>query len=234
MKLRAVESAGGAPIQLLFTIMFSQKTIRSISAIMAMVMAAGCAATPDGRKTQAQGTAIGAVGGALLGGLIGYATGGRDGLARGAIIGAAAGGAAGFAYGTHVARMKAKYASAEAWLDACIAQAHRVNSGAYAYSRSLESRIARLESRQRAARVSRNKSEIRSIKREAASLRTEAGTQNTKVTQELAAQQNAVSEGRGARNYGGLQREVSSLQETHGTLGKQINRLAGIENQSDL
>ncbi len=214
--------------------MLSQKIIRSVSAAMVLVMGAGCAATPDGRKTQAQGTAIGAVLGAVVGGAVGYAAGGRSGLARGAAIGAGAGGIAGFAYGTHVARKKAAYASREAWLDACIASAHRVNSNAYAYSRSLEGRIARLESRARAARTTRNKSESRAIKREIATIKVEAKQKTVVVQKEIGDQQTAVSEGRGARNYGGLQREVNSLQETKGTLGKQVNRLAGLENQLDV
>lgn len=201
---------------------------------MLLVMGAGCATTPDGRKTQAQGTAIGAVLGAVVGGAVGAATGGRGGLARGALIGAAAGGVAGFAYGTHVAKRKAEYASREAWLDACIASAHRVNSNAYAYSRSLESRIARLESRTRAARAAHNKSEARAIKSEIASIKVEAKQKTVVVAKELNDQQQAVSEGRGARNYGGLKSEVNSLQETKGTLGRQVNRLAGLENQLDV
>ena len=200
---------------------------------MALVIG-GCATTPDGRKTQAQGTAIGAVLGAVVGGAVGYAAGGRNGLARGAAIGAGAGAVAGFAYGTHVAKRMAEYSSREAWLDACIASAHRVNSNAYAYSRSLESRIARLESRSRAARVSHNQSEARSIKHEVASLKVEARQKTGVVEKELGDQQQAVSEGRGARNYGGLKKEVSSLQETKGTLGRQVNRLAGLENQLDV
>lgn len=201
---------------------------------MVLVMGAGCATTADGRKTQAQGTAIGAVLGAVVGGAVGYAAGGRSGLARGAAIGAGAGAIGGFAYGTHVARKKAAYASREAWLDACIASAHRVNSNAYAYSRSLESRIARLESRARAARTARNKSEARAIKREIATIKVEANQKTAVVQKEISDQQTAVKEGSGAKNYGGLKSEVNSLQETKGTLGRQVNRLAGLENQLDV
>ncbi|MGB8166119.1 MAG: hypothetical protein WCF18_01420, partial [Chthoniobacteraceae bacterium] len=105
---------------------------------------------------------------------------------------------------------------------------------AYAYSRSLESRIARLESRARAARTSRNKTEARAIKSEIASLKVEAKQKTVVVDKELGDQQQAISEGRGAKNYGGLKSEVNSLQETKGTLGRQVNRLAGLENQLDV
>jgi len=214
--------------------MLSPNIVRSVSAALVLVFGAACATTPDGRLAQAQGTGIGLVAGALLGGAIGYAAGGQNGLVRGAAIGGGLGAAGGFAYGTHVAHMKAKYASREAWLDACIASAHRVNSNAYAYSRSLEGRIARLEARTRAARKSRNKAEARAIRSEAASLQVEAKQKEVVVRKELSDQQQAVSEGRGARNYGGLKTEVNSLQETKGTLGRQVNRLAGLENQLDV
>lgn len=214
--------------------MLSQKLVRSVSAALLLVMGSGCATTADGRKTQAQGTAIGAVLGAVVGGAVGYAAGGRDGLGRGAAIGAGAGAVAGFAYGTHVAKRKAEYASREAWLDACIASAHRVNSNAYTYSRSLETRIARLESRARAARTSRNKAEARAIKSEIASIKAETKQKTVVVDKELGDQQQAMSEGRGANNYGELRSEVNTLQETKGKMGRQINRLAGLENQLDV
>jgi predicted nucleic acid-binding Zn-ribbon protein len=214
--------------------MLSQKIVRPVAVVLVSSMLAACAATPDGRLAQAQGTGIGMVVGAVAGGALGYAVGGRQGLVTGAAIGGGTGAAMGFAYGTHVAHLKAKYASREAWLDACIVQAHQVNANAYNYSRSLESRIARLEARSRAARVAHNKSEARSIKQEVAALKVEAKSKTGVVQKEISDQQTAVSEGRGARNYNGLKSEVNSLQETKGTLGRQINRLAGLENQLDV
>ncbi|HYR59622.1 MAG TPA: hypothetical protein VEO95_13370, partial [Chthoniobacteraceae bacterium] len=184
----------------------------------------------------AQGTVLGALAGAVVGGAIGYAAGGRSGLARGAAIGAGAGAVSGFAYGTHVARMKAKYASAESWLDACIVQARKVNGNAYAYSRSLEGRVARLESRKRAARMAHNKTEARAIAQEATVLKKEASTKVVVVDKEIAEQHRAVSDSdsQRAKNYGGLKTEVNSLEQTKGTLGRQISRLAGLENQIDV
>lgn len=228
--------AHGIPQRFIFTPdpMFSQKLLRFVSALTALAFMTGCAGMSDRQKTVAQGTGIGAVLGAVVGGAIGYAAGGESGLARGAVIGAGVGAYAGHKYGTHVANLKARYASREAWLDACIASAHRVNANAYAYSRNLDSRIARLESRSRTARATRNKSEMRRIRTEVAQLKTQAKGQNAAVQQELGAQRTAVNEGRGAKNYGGLQSEVKSLEQTQGTLGKQINRLAGIENQTDV
>lgn len=216
--------------------MMNQKFLSVISAIMFMVMLSGCAATADGRKTQAQGTAIGAGLGAVAGALIGYAAGGRQGLVTGAAIGAGTGAVAGFAYGTHVAKMKAKYASREAWLDACIASARKVNSNAYSYSRSLESRIAKLESRTRAAKSSGNKSQAKALKREIAQVKAEARVKEDEVSKELTSQSNVSSDGdaKSASNYGSYKSEVNNLQQTKGTLGRQVNRLAGLENQLDV
>ncbi len=216
--------------------MFSQNLIRSVAALMLLVWVSGCETTAEGRKTQAQGTALGAVMGAVVGGAIGYAAGGRSGLVRGAAIGAGTGAVAGFAYGTHVARLKAKYASTEAWLDACISQARKVNGNAYSYSHSLEGRIARLESRKRAARVAHNKVEARAVAHEAAVLKTQAKTTVVTVDKEITEQHRAVSDndGQRAKNIGNLKTEVNSLEQTKGTLGRQINRLAGLENQLDV
>ena len=63
--------------------------IVSLLLVIALGFNAGCATTKDGRKTQAQGTAIGVVGGALLGAALGLATGNRNNIARFAIAGAA-------------------------------------------------------------------------------------------------------------------------------------------------
>jgi len=214
--------------------MLTPAFLRTVSAALVIVFGTGCAATQDGRLAQAQGTGIGAVLGAGAGALLGAAAGGRNGVLTGALIGAAVGGAGGFAYGTHIAKRKSEYSSREAWLDACISQAHRVNSNAYSYSRSLEGRIARLESRARAARASKNRAAARAVKSEIAALQSQARQQVQTVSKEIGDQQPAVSQGRGAGNYRSLKTEVNSLQETKGTLGRQINRLAGLENQLDV
>ena len=197
----------------------------------------GCAETADGRKTQAQGTAIGAVGGAALGALIGVATGGGgQAAARGAIIGGSVGAAGGFAYGTHVAHQKAKYASAEQWLDRCIASARSANRRAYAYNHSLNQKIASLEARSRAAIAARDQAAARQIRGEVVSLRKEASVEQQQVNRELEAQQGASGDksARTASNYGAYNHEMGELRHTKAALSQNVGRLASLENQVNL
>jgi hypothetical protein len=109
--------------------------------VMAALALSGCANMSDGTRTKTEATALGAGGGALLGGLIGALAGGSDAAWVGAAVGAGVGGVAGFAYGTHVAKEKAKYASQEDWLDACIHSAEKVNRENRAYNAALEKEI---------------------------------------------------------------------------------------------
>ena len=207
-----------------------------ISAITLMAFLASCAQSADGRNTQAQGTAIGAVGGAALGALIGYAAGGGQGAARGAIAGGAVGGVAGFAYGTHVAHQKAKYASTERWLDSCIASARRANARAYAYNHSLGQRIAALERRTRAAVAARDQAAARQIRGEIAGLKQEASAQQQQVDHEIAAQQGVSSDksAHSSANYGEYNHQMGELRQTRAGMSRNINHLASLENQVNL
>ena len=110
-----------------------------------------CANTEDGRLAQGQGTAIGAVGGALLGAAIERYRRPKP-LSGRRPIGAAIGGASGFAYGTHIANKKAQYKSTEEWLDACIAQAETRRKEAVAYNSRLNNQLARLRRKSKSPR----------------------------------------------------------------------------------
>ena len=136
----------------------------------------GCAETADGRKTQGQGTAAGA----LLGAGLGFLTSG--GNWQGAVSGAVAGGTVGFVHGSQVAARKARYASAEAWLNEEISLANRSNQRAIAYNQSLSRRLAALEGRVQAAKATNNQSELRKAKSEVASIQVEAKKQAASET----------------------------------------------------
>jgi hypothetical protein len=207
-----------------------------ISLITFIAFFAGCAQTQDGRNTQMQGTAIGAVGGALVGGLLGYAVGGRDGAVRGAIAGAAVGGTAGFAYGTHVARQKAKYASAERWLDACIADARKANQQAYAYNDQLSKRVAALESRAKAAMASGNRSELRRVKSEIATLEKQANGQQRQIGMFMDEQKNVTGDpaARSQAGYSEYQKELSDMNKANAGITRNLSRLASLDNQVNL
>ena len=209
---------------------------RMVSAVTLITFLSGCAATEDGRKTQAQGTAIGAAGGAALGALLGYATGGSQGAARGAVAGGVIGGAHGYAWGTHVAQQKAKYASTEKWLDGCIASARRANNRAYAYHESLVRKVAALEARSRAAIASRDRAAAREIRNEVVVLRKEAAVQEQQISKEIEVQNNVNSDksARTAANYDSYRKEMVGLRQTKAAMTRDGGRLASLENQVNM
>lgn len=148
------------------------KYLRAASFVSLISLAiSGCAETADGRKTQGQGT----VGGALLGAGLGFLTSG--GSWQGAAAGAVTGGTAGFVYGSQVAARKARYASAEAWLNEEIALANQSNSRAIAYNQSLSRRLAGIEGRVNAAKAANDQRSLHKLKSEVASIQVEAKKQ---------------------------------------------------------
>src|SRR5690349_3263800 len=117
--------------------------LKLITSVTAVAMLSGCANIQnDQTRTRTEGALAGSVLGAGLGAIIGNQSGRAW---EGAAIGAVAGGLTGLAVGDHVARKKAGYASQEAWLDACISSAEKVNARTVAYNRSLSSKIKTLE-----------------------------------------------------------------------------------------
>ncbi|GAB6146030.1 hypothetical protein [Desulfocicer niacini] len=120
----------------------------AVAVVLSMILPGimGCANIEnDAKRTETEGTAIGAGAGALLGGLLGAAMGGKKGAFTGAAIGVAVGGIAGNVYGRHVATEKQKYAKEEEWLDACIASLEETNQETIAYNEELSVKIETLE-----------------------------------------------------------------------------------------
>lgn len=210
-----------------------KKYSKTCAAAMVAVVFSSCAQTQDGRLTQAQGTGLGALGGAATGALIGAISGNA---ARGALIGAGVGAIGGFAYGTHVANRKAQYASTEAWLDACIASARQRNNEALAYNRSLRNRVASLERQIQAARIANNRSQLRNLKGQCAALRKDATTKTTVFRQEVEVQKTVIQEagpGQSSR-VSEIRSTTSELRSTTGQIDSQVQRLASLENQIDV
>ena len=123
--------------------------------------AGGCANIQnDGTRTRTEGTLVGVGAGAGVGALLGQIIGqDTKGTLIGAGIGALLGGLSGFMVGDHVADKKAQYASQEAWLDACIADAHKNNTELAQYNAQLGKEIADLDKKSRtlAAEYKKNK-----------------------------------------------------------------------------
>jgi len=105
-------------------------------------MFTGCA---NMQTESGQGAAAGVAIGAAIGAGIGALIGGKRGAALGAGIGAAVGGAAGYTYGNHVAGQKAKYASEEDWLDACVGEAQLANLDLKIYNKGLAQQVTDAE-----------------------------------------------------------------------------------------
>lgn len=98
----------------------------------------GCTTLSDSTRTKTEATAVGAGGGAVIGGIIGAFLG-DAGL--GALFGTAAGAAIGYGYGSHVAKRKAEYAETEDWLDACIVSLDEKNKETMHYNTQLDQNI---------------------------------------------------------------------------------------------
>jgi predicted lipid-binding transport protein (Tim44 family) len=202
--------------------------LRSTAAATAIAFVTSCTNIKDDQtRTRAEGTLAGGAIGALAGGIIGHQSG--RGF-EGALLGAGIGSLAGLAVGDHVARKKARYASQEAWLDACIAQAERVNANARAYNRSLSSKISSLESRYASAKASGNKAEMRSIKQAVVSLQQESREQAKVVDSEIKEQSSVVSQ----TGDSGLSSRVTQLRSTRSSLSSNQDRLADLGNQIDV
>jgi hypothetical protein len=201
--------------------------IRTTAALTAVAFISRCANIEnDQTRTRVEGTLAGSLVGGGLGAIIGHQSG--RGV-EGALIGAAAGGLVGLAVGDHVARKKAKYASQEAWLDACIAHAEQVNRNAISYNTSLRNKIAGLESRLAAAKRSGDTGEIRRVKQAVVALQKETSQQVKLVDSEIKEQGSVVSQ-TGSNN---LSSRVTQLRSTRSSLNNSQERLADLGNQAD-
>jgi hypothetical protein len=187
-----------------------------------------CASTPDGRKTQAQGSAIGAGAGAIVGGLIG----GR----AGALWGAGIGGAGGFAYGTHVANKKAQYKTTEAWLDACIVEAESKHKAAIACNDKLDRRLGQLQREVRAAAAASDKAKMASLKREIATDRKDAQEQAAAFGKEAEMQRSAIKQagGEGSSRLSSLRQSTSGIETQVSIMNKRVKHYAALESQTGL
>ena len=204
------------------------RLFKTTSALTALALLSSCANIQDDQtRTRTEGALAGSVLGGIAGGILGHQSGrGWEGAA----IGAAAGGLVGLAVGDHVARKKAAYADEEAWLDACISRAERVNRDAVAYNNRLSSRISSLRSQIAVAKASNNKTELRKLEKTVVTLRKETREQVELVDVEISEQSSVVSE----TGDSGLSSRVSTLKSTRSSLRTNEQRLADLGNQIDV
>jgi uncharacterized protein YcfJ len=204
------------------------KLLQSTAACTALAILASCANIEnDQTRTRTEGALAGGMIGALAGGIIGNQSGRAW---EGALIGAAAGGLTGLAVGDSVARKKARYASQEAWLDACISQAERVNAKAVSYNRSLSRRIGELQRELASAKASGNRGEMRRIKQAVVVMQQESRKEVQRVDVEIKDQTTVVSE----TGSSSLRSRVSELRSTRTSISSNQQRLADLGNQIDV
>lgn len=103
--------------------------------------------TSDATTTQVQGTAIGAVGGALLGaGIAALAGGDSKAIIASAVAGGVVGGIAGFAWGNSIVKQKEQYAQTEDYFNAHIENLGNRIQQAELSNAKLKKEIAALQS----------------------------------------------------------------------------------------
>ena len=129
--------------------------------ILTVSLCTGCANIKDDATRTRWESALWAA--ALIGGtglIIGLLTGNKKTALYGALAGMTVGTLIGLAYGDHVVSQKEKFASDEAWLDACTAEAKKVNKDLAAYKTELslqinstKKEIAALEKKQISAQL---------------------------------------------------------------------------------
>ncbi len=215
----------------------NSSSIKAIAALALVSLALNnCANMTDRQVTQAQGAGFGAAGGAALGAIIGAATGNSSDALAGALIGGAAGSLAGLAYGTHVANQKAKYASAEAWLDACIADAKSKQSAAVAYNKRLNNELARLQREVNMAKAAGDKTRLKQLNGE---IRREAAAANKEVanfSKEAELQRGVIQQnsGQGGSRVSALRSTTSGIETQVSIMQKNSQRMAALASQTDV
>jgi len=163
--------------------------------IVTVSLCIGCAnIKDDATRTRMEGVFLGA---ALIGGtglIIGLLTGNKKTVLYGALAGMTVGVLIGLAYGNHVVSQKKKFASEEAWLDACTAEAKKVNKDIAAYKNELsrqidntKKEIAVLEKKQKNAQL--KQAGLKEKKLEVNKMLTSTETKLKLAKKELEAQQ---------------------------------------------
>lgn len=207
---------------------------QTMCVILAIALLAGCAT--DRGQTQAEGTGIGALGGAALGALTGYAIGGSKGAMYGAIAGGAVGAGTGYAVGTHIANQKAKFAREEDYLDAVIVSAHQMNEQTRQYNVALHSEVDNLD-RQTASLIKQynqktvQKAALQKEEQVLGTRITQAQGQLQKVSNELEIQKRVLAQEQeqSQEHLKKLQAQIVELERNKTELERHINRLASIK-----
>lgn len=199
------------------------------SLLAVSIILTSCAVSPDGKLTQAQGAGIGAGAGGVLGAIIGHQSGNS---AQGALIGAGVGGLSGFIYGTHVANQKAKYKSAEEWLDACIADANRKHQDAVVYNQKLDQRIDALKKEIRLAKAQNERAKLNALKSKIAAEEAKAVKQANDLEKEVDLHSRVADEAPASSKTSTLRKKADALESVRRVTGQRRQILAQLKNST--
>jgi len=188
----------------------------------------------DEARTKTEGTLTGAGAGAVVGAVVGALLDGKRGAARGAALGAAVGGVAGYAVGSHVANEKAKYASREEWLDACLAQAGKTRRETEEANERLREELVRLDKETRTLETAyrRKKADRAELSAEERRIRERVAETEKRIKgaeTEITLQNSVVRDARAGgdeEKAARLEAEVRALREQVDTLKDQSAQLA--------
>ena len=204
----------------------------------------GCAT--DSQRTKTQGTAIGATGGAIVGGGLGFLTAVLKGdtkhagkyVAVGAGAGAVAGGVIGYNWGKRVALRKEKYASEEDFLDASINNAQDCTVAAQRENMYLRQQVAALKdqtdgllAQYHSGQVSRG--DIEKAHQEIQRQKAAAQDQVAHIDQAIANAQNEKRQAQGgaADKLSSLDNEIAALKTQKTALSARVSDYAKISNR---
>lgn len=209
------------------------RKITFLVVLLFVISVSGCA---NMKTEEQQGTAIGGGAGALIGAIVGYAIGGKDGALLGAAIGGVGGAAAGYAYGNHIGGKKAEYAKTEDWLDACVADAHKVNQEMATYNQELSTQIVSIEKetaqlKKKKLKAKTKQAQLKEKQDVTNQLLAKANTQLEAAKKELEAQQHISQEAKKEQktDYAvSLDSEVEGLKANITELEKRTKDLASL------
>ena len=205
------------------------KRILALTIIFIFALSAGCAhIQDDSTRTKAEGTAVGAAGGAAVGAAAGLIAGGGNWKKAlvGAAIGAVIGAIAGYAYGDHVASKKKEYATEEDWLNACIAEAQKVQQETAQYNTALAGEIQTMQAEtdmllERYAARQVEGQALESAKEKVDGKQKEAQEKLERVKFEVECQQKAVEQVSGD----GQKAQLEKLEQEKAALQKELAQL---------
>lgn len=215
-----------------------------VSMILITVILAGCATMTDQERTTGEGAGLGALTGAVTGAVVGAVIDGKEGAKKGAIIGAAIGLIGGAAYGDHVANKKAEYVTQEDYLNACIAEAARVNEETRQYNAALRGDIVDLDEEvSRLVNLYNNKqitkSDLRKEQKTVQAKLDEAETRLQRARDEALIQREVLQreqkgESADQERLAKLEAEIESLEQTAAELDEQAQALASINDRMSI